>query len=667
MEWTALKSDVLSWLHFPDHAPAPDQPPSAKVADVDPYLLWADLTKFSGYSQIVSFAQKVPVAVQVIAPADFDALIKAGWLESPSFYRGAGAYYATGYVQPKNLASIHSNPQVRRLELGLPLAYAAVQGRPVLTPQSEGDKTTSCQPLGDTVVGLIDLDCAFLNKAFRRAGSTPAETRICALWQQGEQPIDEREWTSPAKFGYGRELTRDTINTLLAGVGDDPQKEYQTYRGLGFLYDKHGRLEYPPHGTHVLDTAAGLVDSQAGPASSKPRVDDAASRADLIVVQVPRAPKADTTGASLSVHLIDALNYIVDRAGSARNIVVNVSIGAQAGPHDGSSTIERAIEDIVKRHDSKKNLVVVMAAGNGFESKCHAEGVVPANGMAEFTWRVLPDDDTDSFLELWFDVDNPSQLTVELQPPFGPSSGPVRAATARTFGTDAGVTAAVMHCEGSATGDGLMAMLAVGPSKASARRSVLAPHGMWTVRLHNGGTTPANFFAWVERDDPPVGSPGTKRQSYLADLGSGSFVTGRGTLNNIATGMSPVVVAACDLASNEVTRYSAAASRTPAPKGYAANRMRQADVIAAADESASFEGLEASGILSGQRHRMGGTSVAAPVVTRKIANLLSGPGHKGPWTRTTLIDGLGPPGMKPRPPSRPSPPNRPSGAPVVKP
>ena len=425
-------------------------------------------------------------------------------------------------------------------------------------------------------------------------------------------------WVTPRGFGYGRELDRSAINLLLAtgAVSVDPAVEQDAYQSLAYLHDAQGQLERKAHGTHVLDVAGGCVEGPATSASAKPGLADCAQDCDLVFVHVPRAPRADTTGASLCAHLIDAMHYVVDRAGDAAHIVVNLSIGAQAGPHDGQSLIERAIDELVAaRREAGQTLAVVMSAGNGYRSECHAQGTIAGAETASFGWRIRPEDDTDSFLELWFDRTSGKDIEVELVSPHGESSGAVVAGHGMALDTPEGAVCSIVFCKDAPTGPGPLALLAMGPTRTSTRRSALAAHGLWTVRVTNKQASRLVFHAWVERDDPPVGAPGAKRQSSLVDLGPVAFVTGAGTLNNIATGTEPVVVGASVKASGQMADYSAKASGL-------SRRNRAPDALACADESVSFSGLEAAGVLSGQRYRMGGTSVSAPVLARQLTNLL---------------------------------------------
>lgn len=156
-----------------------------------------------------------------------------------------------------------------------------------------------------------------------------------------------------------------------------------------------------------MDTAAGLPDARTLLGSAKPADADYAAAAELVFVSVPEPTEGDTTGASGDAFVLDAMHYILHRAGSTSRVVINLSIGAQAGPHDGSSCIERAIAELLA---SRKDLAIVAAAGNGRSAGSNRRnGRWQASGRlavdrppCAFVWRTLANDVTDSFLELWF-------------------------------------------------------------------------------------------------------------------------------------------------------------------------------------------------------------------------------------------------------------------------
>ena len=180
--------------------------------------------------------------------------------------------------------------------------------------------------------------------------------------------------------------------------------------------------------------------------------------------------------------------------------------------------------------------------------------------------------------------------------------------------------AAIIHRREVANGDGQLALLALRPSRPPRPGDGGAPHGVWTVSLSNAADRPVAFEAWVERDDPPFAEHGPRRQSHFVDNGEG-WISGQNTLNSVATGESPIVVGGYRLVDDGVAAYSAAG----APRDLG----KKPTLVAPSDDGIALPGLRAAGNRSGSSSRMDGTSVAAPIVTRLIANALAATGPAG--------------------------------------
>ena len=137
------------------------------------------------------------------------------------------------------------------------------------------------------------------------------------------------------------------------------------------------------------------------------------------------------------------------------------------------------------------------------------------------------------------------------------------------------------------------------------------------MRITNTGNTDTAFEAWIERCGPPFGITQGGRQSRFTDTTDATNIAGHiapdpeGTLSGIATGSRPVVVGAVRSATGALCDYSAALSRNATRNLY----------TTWAEESRAHPGLLAHGTLGRRVYRMNGTSVAAAVLTRAIANL----------------------------------------------
>ena len=182
----------------------------------------------------------------------------------------------------------------------------------------------------------------------------------------------------------------------------DEDKLYRLTGVIDFTRDGHKTAaQWRAHGTHVMDLACGYDPSQ--------------NRRDrpIVAVQLPWRSTADTSGSRLDPFVLDGIRYILDRADRiaiARGcgllpVVINFSYGTIAGPHDGTSALEAAIDEILatrKQIPPTRRSRWSIPSGNSHLSRAHAQMSFPnLNDDADMRWRVLPDDRTSSFLEIW--------------------------------------------------------------------------------------------------------------------------------------------------------------------------------------------------------------------------------------------------------------------------
>ena len=577
---------------------------SSRGSDVDPYLRWSELGRWAGHASAAGDGW-VPLLVQADA-----ALHPAfGNLSSPPWSDGAGSLFFTARV-PVSQVLPHA-ARARRVEFGLPqpsIAAAARSGS--VAGAGAGAGARPVPPMAGLVLAVVDRGCALLQRAFR--DGTGGRTRLLGVWEQGRTAV-RAPWVVPAGLGYGRELDRAAIDALLARTTPTGAGEAALYRDLDMLLDEGGRLRGAAHGTHVLDVMAGRHPVARSPGAGLAPA-DAASERPLVFVDVPAPGPRDTTGASGGAYLLDALRYIRLRAGPGVPVLVNISLGALAGPHDGSSLTEQAFDAFL---DADRAMAVTVAAGNAGLERWHVRGMVRHGQPVTLGWHLRPDDPTDSFAELWFDteaataattvrLDSPDGRHAELMLPAAAAATGREALIGGTGGSTGGApVAALLARPAGAVGRGAMVLVAVGPC-AGARAA--ARHGLWRITVASSGAVP--IAAWVQRDEP-VWEGGTPVQSWLDVLQGDARVSSEGSVSNLASGCRTVVVGAAGL-DGRAARYSS----RPVPGG------RRIDALAQADDNAGVGGLVAAGVLSGTRHRMGGTSVAAPSAAREIARRL---------------------------------------------
>ncbi|CAN5888584.1 hypothetical protein BH23GEM9_BH23GEM9_01120 [soil metagenome] len=241
------------------------------------------------------------------------------------------------------------------------------------------------------IVGVIDTGLDILHPDFH---DEDGNTRVLALWDQtfGASP--------PPGFLYGFRCTREMIQVVIS-VGNPGACPTQDLNG---------------HGTHVAGTAAG--DGSAG--DTPFRYAGVAPEADLLIVKAGSIAFAED-------QVVDGLVWMRDEARArGQAAVVNLSLGTQVGPHDGSTFLERLIDLLVD-----PGFIVVLASGNDGANRnstppatapprlIHARVQPSAGQTTELRFQVTPYtpnanrcDGVLIELNVWYDVRDRVEITV---------------------------------------------------------------------------------------------------------------------------------------------------------------------------------------------------------------------------------------------------------------
>jgi hypothetical protein len=510
------------------------------------------------------------------------------------------------------------------------------------------------------VIGIVDDGIAFAHERFRKIVNAIPVSRVEYWWLQ--------DGTLHGNVPFGCELLKAEIDQLLttcthAGAVDEDEL-YQRAGLNDFQLEGHKSAAWrAAHGTHVMDLAGGF--------DPDPPFDDRP----IVCVQLPIRVTADTSGGSLFPYVALAMTYIVNCAlqiGVSR-VVINLSYGRIAGPHDGTSPLEDAIETLVAQAAALGvSLRVTLPAGNSYLSRCHAlASFRRRNQVVPLQWRVLPDDQTPSYLEIWLPfrggAAGPSRLELTITSPTGQSRTIQEGGAAQSWASGPGVYGEARYAYMPFPTDRgrflvtLMATADLNPANA------IAPAGPWTVKLRNQNLARRDVIhAWVQRDDSLYGFPIRGRQAYFdndcykrfdnagreIETDDPSCVLKRyGTINPIATGRQPIVMGGFLREEVVPAKYSAAGPITP-QRGLPSYRDGP-DAMTVSEDSRAHRGVLAAGSRSGSVVAMGGTSVAAPEIARWIADELDAgnPGDRAAVQARATADELGyPAGTPPRPP-----------------
>jgi subtilisin family serine protease len=235
------------------------------------------------------------------------------------------------------------------------------------------------------LVGDVDSGIDLAHPDFKNPDGT---TRLVALWDQ------TTVGTAPPGFTYGAYWTGAQIDL-----------------GLATETDTNG------HGTHVMGIAGG---DGSGTGNGVPAFTyvGVSPKADLIMVKT----NFSTTG------VVDGVNFIFQRAAAlGKKAVVNLSLGTQDGPHDGTSSFDQMISAL-----TGPGKIVVASAGNAQEENLHAQltlGGTPQNmTLIVPNYTRNPGAGNDFLLfSGWYE--GADQISVTITTPLGTVIGPVLTGT----------------------------------------------------------------------------------------------------------------------------------------------------------------------------------------------------------------------------------------------
>lgn len=654
---------------------------SANLFRCDPYLVWADAVTQPGAGKELNIA----VLVELTNAADYDAFrqrmnSKGNGLDDlrflpNGFEPGPATRFITGLVNRPGLEAlilevvtgsierfslqnsredIAETMQVMWLRITKEsLQEKALRASPASSARA-GPAASTAKQIG-TYLGIIDDGLPFLRvRDAVQLASPPAH-----LWDQG--------WRQTALVGTqvnpGDPPAPDDKYWRLAWEGL-PSYPFVFSNFRGFLYGRRLKeLPPPPAGGPSREVDEYFLSRYFAPAPRKthgaavlglmaPWLSGARMEvtwpdhiSGLAMVQLPTSTVRDTSGGSLAMRVIDGLRYILwqeahDRGDHSkeRPVLVNVSYGNHAGPHDGTSMFERALSEMLDTH---RHLHVVLPVGNGAQAGCHAQRVLASKnepGSSDvISMEVLPDNGRDTFVEIW--APRGSKVALHIRPPGSPVAFKIEEGEARIhFDPVPGKPdepqtvhfGAVYSAEVAQGTNRAMVLLAIGPTRRlprptrarglnqQLRRETLGSPGLWQLTVENLTDEAVTVDAWAERDDAPPDLPTGKRQAYFPDSCCDGVRLGNSTPENTVNGIATLrhnrlhVVGAMRT-DGALSDYSAAgADGTPTFRD-------GPDVVAPADCSKNRPGLRTMGFLRGSVARINGTSAACAVYTRTLA------------------------------------------------
>lgn len=557
---------------------APDARPAAlKVlpfdvkTSMDPRLQLAIANRRSGKPGLTlssANGDEVAVVARVTSPEAWEAL--------PDIVPGCtlgqtedGSWIVTGRTPIKRLETVHGSTDVLSLKASQTVRpnLAATVAEMGIAPASLPAGTAPNGGEG-VVVGIVDFGCDFAHRNVLKANG---RTRIEALWNQAGAA------TTTSPFGYGRLFTAAQIDAAL-----NTANPYATL-GYGPAPDTPQRVG--AHGTHVMDIAAGngRGSGQAGVAPKATIVFVEAATADIAW----QGPGTVNQAFGDSVQLLEAVRFVFDRAAN-RPCVVNLSLGTNGGPHDGTSLVEQGLDALV---NEKANRAVVIAASNSQEDGIHTAGRVGATGNHNIVWDQSPGGGGE--VELWYP--GARRLQVSLIAPDGTVFGPVAPGANLPIGQNGDISIFISNrLDDPNNHDNVIGIWVAGG----------LGDGNWTIRLRSVGGGAVDYHAWVERDDNAQSSFATPVPTH--------------TLGSISTGRQTIAVGSYD-AHKVGLPLSSFSSSGPTREGRQKPELSAPGHAVIAARSRTVTGVV----------RKSGTSMAAPAVTGLVALIFAEARRKG--------------------------------------
>lgn len=246
------------------------------------------------------------------------------------------------------------------------------------------------------LLGLIDTGIDYMNSEFIFENDT---TKVVRLW---DQSISTGK--APSTIPFGSEYTSKEIDEAIKAArgGKDP-------------YAIVPSKDINGHGTHMA--------SLMGARGTKPELVGAAPDSRFIVVKLKNIAieTAESYGVSdivvakyTDTDIILALKYIYNVVRELNTpISILVPLGSNLGPHDGSSVLERYIDQLAK----VRGIVVTVPNGNEGFSDTHTQGKFEKTGdILTVELKVAPEEN-DLMMEIW--CKKPDKVSVGVVSPSG--------------------------------------------------------------------------------------------------------------------------------------------------------------------------------------------------------------------------------------------------------
>ena len=445
-------------------------------------------------------------------------------------------------------------PQIEYVEKPKRLFFQAANGRRVSCVPPVQNPPFSLFGSG-VLVAIIDSGIDYTNPDFRNDDGT---TRIRNLWDQTIMG------NPPEGYLIGTEFTREQI--------DEAIKQPTVPMRMQIVPS----VDVSGHGTSVAGIAAGN-----GRGSRGRIYRGVATQSELLVVKLGN-PREE--GFPRTTELMQAIDYVVRKALFYKQpVAINISFGNTYGSHDGTSLLERFIEDIANIWKS----VICIGTGNEGRSAGHKAGIVRENEETVIQLAVQEQEPALN-LQIWkayYDI-----MDISFVSPSGERIGPIQE---------------VLGTQRFSVGNTELLLYYGEPSPYSTAQEIYVDFlpkevyinsGIWEIVLTPRKIISGNYAMWLPSEN--VLNPGT---AFL-------FPTETGTLTIPSTASRTIGVGAYDALTFSYADCSGRGQR-------GTGRLSKPDIVA--------PGVNVTApTTSGTYASFSGTSFATPFVTGGAALMM---------------------------------------------
>ena len=301
--------------------------------------------------------------------------------------------YAIVVVKESQVNELAALPEVEYIEKPKRLYFQVNNGKRVSCINEVQDMRFSL--FGQEVlIGIVDSGIDYTLDDFKNADGT---TRIVSLWDQSLEADGEER--VPEAYGVGVEYSLEEINNELL---EDSSIESEMGDRV-----RVRSLDFSGHGTAVAGIAAGSGTVYRG----------VAPESELIIVKMDNP---DRNGFPRTTELMMGIDYVIRKAMElGKPVAINVSFGNTYGSHNGTSLLERYLDDVSGIWKS----VICVGTGNEAASAGHTSGILRED--EETIVELAVQDRQPSFgVQIWKEYTD--EAAISLISPSGVRVGPIQ-------------------------------------------------------------------------------------------------------------------------------------------------------------------------------------------------------------------------------------------------